>query len=101
MTEENQKPTIEERYALAIMAGIPDGLILAAGLQRERAGVLLLRPVLFRAALTMNTRPAYSAYSPAKSLPAGVASGDTGPMPPSSMAALTKASSADIPSVSM
>ena len=43
MTEENQKPTIEERYALAIMAGIPDGLILAAGLQRERAGVLLLR----------------------------------------------------------
>lgn len=41
--QENQKPTIEERYAVAIMAGIPDGLIMAAGLQRERVGVLLLR----------------------------------------------------------
>lgn len=44
MKEENQKPTIEEQYACAVMSGASgDRLIFAAGLQRERVGVLLLR----------------------------------------------------------
>lgn len=40
---ENEKPGIEELYAAAIARGVPDRLILAAGLQRERVGVMLLR----------------------------------------------------------
>ena len=43
MTDENQRPGIEELYAAAVAAGVPDRLILAAGLQRERVGVMLLR----------------------------------------------------------
>lgn len=44
MTEENQKPTIAEQYACAVMRGTSSSsLIMAAGLQRDRAGVLLLR----------------------------------------------------------
>jgi len=40
---ENEKPGIEELYAAAIARGVPDRLILAAGLQRERVGIMLLR----------------------------------------------------------
>ena len=43
MTEENQKPSIEEQYAVALANGAQSRVVLAAGLQRERAGVLLLR----------------------------------------------------------
>lgn len=43
MTDENQKPSIEEQYAVALANGAQSRVVLAAGLQRERAGVLLLR----------------------------------------------------------
>lgn len=43
MTDDHQKPTIEEQYAVALSYGVQSRLVLAAGLQRERTGVLLLR----------------------------------------------------------
>jgi len=43
MNDQNQKPTIEEQYAVALSAGAQTRVVLAAGLQRERAGVQLLR----------------------------------------------------------
>lgn len=43
MNDENQKPTIEEQYAVALAYGAQSRVVLAAGLQRERAGVQLLR----------------------------------------------------------
>lgn len=43
-TDANQKPSIEEQYACAVMRGASgSSLFLAAGMQRDRAGVLLLR----------------------------------------------------------
>lgn len=44
MSDENQKPAIEELYAVAISSGTGfDRLVLAAGLQREIVGTMLLR----------------------------------------------------------
>ena len=43
MNDQNQKPTIEEQYAVALSAGAQTRVVLAAGMQRERAGVQLLR----------------------------------------------------------
>lgn len=43
MNDQNQKPTIEEQYAVALSTGEQTRVVLAAGLQRERAGVQLLR----------------------------------------------------------
>jgi hypothetical protein len=41
---------------------------------------------------TRNTRPAYSAYSPANTLPPSVRGGRAGPIPPMSIAAFKNAS---------
>jgi len=43
MNEPNQKPSIEEQYAVALSCGAQSSVVMAAGLQRDRAGVLLLR----------------------------------------------------------
>ena len=43
MNEPNQKPSIEEQYAVALSYGAQSSVVMAAGLQRDRAGVLLLR----------------------------------------------------------
>jgi hypothetical protein len=43
MTDEHQKPTIAEQYAVALSYGVHNRTVLAAGLQHERVGVLLLR----------------------------------------------------------
>jgi len=43
MNEPNQKPSIEEQYAVAVSRGVQSSVVMAAGLQRDRAGVLLLR----------------------------------------------------------
>ncbi len=53
------------------------------------------------AAQTMKSNPAYNAKIPAKTLPAKVTGRSTGPMPPSSIAALTNASTGARCSVSM
>lgn len=43
MTSENDRPSIAERYAVAIGYGVDRDVVLAAGLQRHRLGALLLR----------------------------------------------------------
>jgi hypothetical protein len=43
MTAEDDRPTIAERYAVAIGAGGDSDVVLAAGLQRHRLGALLMR----------------------------------------------------------
>lgn len=43
ITDQNQKPTIEEQYAVALSYGVQTWLVMAAGMQHERAGVQLLR----------------------------------------------------------
>jgi hypothetical protein len=43
MTDEPQKPTIEEQYAVALSNGAHSRVVLAAGMQRDRVGVLLIR----------------------------------------------------------
>lgn len=43
MNQPNQKPSIEEQYAVALSNGAQSTVVMAAGMQRDRAGVLLLR----------------------------------------------------------
>lgn len=43
MNELDQKPSIEEQYAVALSCGVQSRLVLAAGLQRESTGLQLLR----------------------------------------------------------